>query len=661
MSFGVFQFRRGTAAGWTSANPVLASGELALETDTSKFKIGDGTTAWNSLAYGGLTGPTGPAPPLGSATPTTEVLGDTAVVGTSANASHEDHKHAMTALSDTTHGTRAGGTLHANATSSVAGFMASADKAAFDHDAVAEVNLLDFGADPTATSDNTTAFTNAMAALPALGGIIVIPNGFYLLNSTVTVSKTIRFIGQSQDNTVVRLTHATNDGFLVSGPWNCSFENMKVDGVASTTSGAVLAGATSVPVNELSNFPTAGSASYGGTAGWVTISWTGKSASTGAGNLTGTTGVTAAGAGANVMIRTGGYAINLASGANYNSIQTCHVYSVYHGVFFASALGFIDTLEIRNFAGNAVTVSGNNDKFINRLTTATSPLGTTSVLVQQTSSLLLQQCQILSCAIGLDLNPGTGVTVPSVEAVNCFFDNNAIGMRINATGTGSIYRSKFSNCWFSSGTTAGVQFNTVNFDGISFVNCDFYGNGTGIAANVVGGGHWMVASSRFAQNTTAIALSGSAAHFAKIIGNEIGPTGAFAANTTGISVAAGTYKGVCIENNAVIDNTTNFTLGAVTVAVWSNYRITDNAGINPRGVSVAPAVPATTVAATNTSGFPAHVYLRAGTITAISINGVATGITAAPSATGTHLCRLSPGGTIAITFSVAPTWVWIAD
>lgn len=44
------QFRRGTASQWSSANPVLASGELGYETDTGYFKIGDGTTAWNSLA-----------------------------------------------------------------------------------------------------------------------------------------------------------------------------------------------------------------------------------------------------------------------------------------------------------------------------------------------------------------------------------------------------------------------------------------------------------------------------------------------------------------------------------------------------------------------------------------------------------------------------------
>jgi len=47
----VMQTRRGTAAQWTTANPVLASGEFGYETDTKKMKVGDGVTAWVSLPY----------------------------------------------------------------------------------------------------------------------------------------------------------------------------------------------------------------------------------------------------------------------------------------------------------------------------------------------------------------------------------------------------------------------------------------------------------------------------------------------------------------------------------------------------------------------------------------------------------------------------------
>jgi hypothetical protein len=52
------QLRRGTAASWTSANPTLAAGEFGFETDTGKAKIGNGVTAWNSLAYS-ITGEVG--------------------------------------------------------------------------------------------------------------------------------------------------------------------------------------------------------------------------------------------------------------------------------------------------------------------------------------------------------------------------------------------------------------------------------------------------------------------------------------------------------------------------------------------------------------------------------------------------------------------------
>src|SRR5699024_726172 len=46
-----FVVRRGLAATWTSQNGVLKAGEIGLETDTKKAKMGDGSTAWNSLPY----------------------------------------------------------------------------------------------------------------------------------------------------------------------------------------------------------------------------------------------------------------------------------------------------------------------------------------------------------------------------------------------------------------------------------------------------------------------------------------------------------------------------------------------------------------------------------------------------------------------------------
>ena len=52
------QVRRGTASSWTSTNPTLYAGEIGYETDSGRFKIGDGTTSWTSLDYNAVV-PTG--------------------------------------------------------------------------------------------------------------------------------------------------------------------------------------------------------------------------------------------------------------------------------------------------------------------------------------------------------------------------------------------------------------------------------------------------------------------------------------------------------------------------------------------------------------------------------------------------------------------------
>lgn len=45
--------RNDTATAWSTANPVLMKGEIGIEIDTNKFKIGDGTKTWSALSYVG--------------------------------------------------------------------------------------------------------------------------------------------------------------------------------------------------------------------------------------------------------------------------------------------------------------------------------------------------------------------------------------------------------------------------------------------------------------------------------------------------------------------------------------------------------------------------------------------------------------------------------
>lgn len=64
------QMRRGPSGEWATANPVLAEGELGVELDTLKWKVGNGAAAWAILPYAtGLQGPKGNTGPPGATGP----------------------------------------------------------------------------------------------------------------------------------------------------------------------------------------------------------------------------------------------------------------------------------------------------------------------------------------------------------------------------------------------------------------------------------------------------------------------------------------------------------------------------------------------------------------------------------------------------------------
>jgi len=78
------QLRHDTASNWTQANPVLAQGEMVSESDTLKLKLGDGTTAYNSLAYFSQVSAGATVAPL---------MDGAAAVGIQAPYARQDHRH----------------------------------------------------------------------------------------------------------------------------------------------------------------------------------------------------------------------------------------------------------------------------------------------------------------------------------------------------------------------------------------------------------------------------------------------------------------------------------------------------------------------------------------------------------------------------------------
>ena len=111
-------------------------------------------------------------------------------------------------------------------------------------------------------------------------------------------------------------------------------------------------------------------------------------------------------------------------------------------------------------------------------------------------------------------------------------------------------------------------------------------------------------------------------------------------------VESGTSNNNNINNNRVSGSTVSLILKVGSATVTQN-----NPGYNPVGNFTAPTIPASTVAYTNSYGYPCSVSVSGGTVTEITLDGMATGLTF-----GSFV--IPPSGTIAMTYSSAPTWKW---
>ena len=460
-----------------------------------------------------------------------------------------------------------------------------------------QANVVDYGADMTGATASDTALTNAIASLPS-GGLVIIPAGVLLLTGApyIVSGNNIRLQGAGSNATTIKTNATTGDQLRLTG-YGCSIHDLTIQGPGS-----------------------------------------------------GTTSSKTSGIGLDIQ-STEGYAGNINFSYQYDCLA------------LNGSLVDADDLFCRYFTHNGINVSHNSDHRISRVTmdnaVATLPTGA-GISVTMTASLLLRDLNIIHSNVCLDIAPASGVTVPSVKAVNCFFDTSAYGVRMASAG--AWFRSEFTNCWFSSMSIAGIAMTPAaggSCDGITFVNCDIYNNVAGTTSGILTNsltGKWKMVGSSIAGWTTGINLVAGTAHFPTIISNTIGAVSAFSANTTGIAVAAGTYKGLVLQSNDVVDNTTAMTGAPTITANGALFRIIDNPGINPKGAVTTPTFPASGTAVTNLTGYRVLIGIKGGTSTAVAVNGVASVYAVTPA-----IVTLEPGGTVAITYSIAPTWVWVGQ
>ena len=156
------QQRRGTAAQWTSANPILSPGEIGFEIDTNKFKIGDGTTRWASLIYFTADAAAALEDLIDGAPGLLDTLNElAAAVGDDANFFSTVTTNIATAKSEAISAASADATSKANAAKTAAEATASADATA---KVLAETN-----------DRNTALDLKAPKASPTFTGTVVLP------------------------------------------------------------------------------------------------------------------------------------------------------------------------------------------------------------------------------------------------------------------------------------------------------------------------------------------------------------------------------------------------------------------------------------------------------------------------------------------------------
>lgn len=495
------------------------------------------------------------------------------------------------------------------ATTSLKGLMAFLDKLKLD--GIWKDVVQDGGADRTGAVD-ATAQIQALQDAMTNGGVIYIPaNAKIKIAGTVNISNpAVRILGASRRTSRIELSSATGDGFNITGS-GASVENIRIS--------------TPSDVNNL---------------------------------------------------RTAGFAITLAAGADSGYVKSCDILFQYSGVQSSGSLQFVEDCNIREYDhngsnGQCILVNGSGDRYIRRITTdtGTNPTGFAGIRVTECASLVVSDCNIIHAGTCLAIEPANTKTVPSIEAVNCFFDSSVKGMAVTPSGTGVAYRSKFTNCWFGSNSTAGVEMNGTAWSGFSFSNCDFYGNAIGISCQT-GGSVWSATGCTFAGNTTAgISLTASAAHDFKIHGCHFGTTGSFGVNAIALTLAAGVYAGIQVIDNTFGTNTLQFVDNGPTTSGSARKVICNNAGLI---ISAVPMVvtPATITTTTETVVYQIPIPVNSlliGTTIKMTVSGIITATTPVITArlkVGTlgtsgdaEICVSNPAATAIAT---GTGWVWEA-
>lgn len=256
------QVRRDLAANWTSNNPTLASGEIGLETDTRKWKIGNGSSNWTSLEYQ-LPSMTG----SWASTPDENVLQidrSTKRVGINA--------------ASLLHDLDVGGTFRATGNSTIGGTLSVTGNTTLSGDLAVNAAT---NADITTTTSTATVFNTNATTLNIGGAATTI--GIGAATGTATIN-----------NATTAIAGAATVGGTLAVTGNTTLTgDLAVNGADITTTATGTATVFNTNATTLNVGQAATTVSIGATTGTATIR-NATTAITGAATVGGTLGVTGA-------------------------------------------------------------------------------------------------------------------------------------------------------------------------------------------------------------------------------------------------------------------------------------------------------------------------------------------------------------------------------
>ena len=256
------QLRRGSASQWTTANTLLAQGELGLETDTGKLKIGDGSTVWTSLAYysAGAAAVTSVNGFTGTVVLTASDISGLGTIATQASSNVTITGGSITGITDLAVADGGTGASTASGARTNLGLVIGTDVLAPNGSAASLTSFPTFNQNTTGTASNVTGTvavanggtgaTTAGAALTALGAYAASnPSGYTSNTGTVTsvAALTLGTTGTDVSSTVANGTttpvitlniptaSATNRGALSAADWTTF--NSKGSGTVTSVTG----------------------------------------------------------------------------------------------------------------------------------------------------------------------------------------------------------------------------------------------------------------------------------------------------------------------------------------------------------------------------------------------------------------------------------------